>query len=145
MLSPVEWVVTVVRAGQTFPPHPDLQQLIGAAEKMGQRLFRPPNVAGWPGGLDWLSGAALVARNNFAAWLTGPESTVAADHWQHLAARAGISTPEAQVDFWAELFWARPPAAADRPRLAAQLASDEPDARARLVRTLLCSAPAQIA
>ncbi len=145
VLSPIEWIVSVVRAGQTFPPHPDLQALVGGAEKMGQRLFRPPNVAGWPGGLDWLSGAALVARNNFAAWLTGPESTVAADHWQQLAVSAGVTGPEAEVDFWTGLFWARPAAEADRSRLAAQLAGDNPHARPQLVRTLLCSAAAQIA
>ena len=41
---------------------------------MGQRLFFPPSVAGWPGGLAWLGGQELVARANFAAWITEPSS-----------------------------------------------------------------------
>ena len=41
---------------------------------MGHRLFFPPSVAGWPGGLAWLDGQSLVARTNFAAWLTEPST-----------------------------------------------------------------------
>ena len=37
--------------------------------RMGQELFFPPNVGGWPGGRSWLSGRAVVARANFAAAL----------------------------------------------------------------------------
>ena len=36
---------------------------------MGQDLFYPPNVFGWPGGRNWLNSRALVARINFAAAL----------------------------------------------------------------------------
>jgi hypothetical protein len=38
---------------------------------MGQELFFPPNVGGWPGGRSWLSGRSVVARANFAAALVG--------------------------------------------------------------------------
>ncbi len=40
---------------------------------MGQGLFFPPNVGGWPGGRSWLTGRAVVARANFAAALTAGE------------------------------------------------------------------------
>ena len=33
---------------------------------MGQLLFYPPNVAGWPGGTSWINGSTLLARINFA-------------------------------------------------------------------------------
>ena len=144
-MSPVEWVVTVVRSGETFPPHPDLVEVVSATERMGQRLFRPPNVAGWPGGLEWLSGAALVARQNFAAWLTSDESSVAADHWQRLAERNGIAGGDAEIDFWTALFWGRTSDSEERRELSAQLAASEPTCRATLVRTLLCAAAAQLA
>jgi hypothetical protein len=36
---------------------------------MGQDLFYPPNVGGWSGGRDWLSGRYVIARANFAAAL----------------------------------------------------------------------------
>jgi uncharacterized protein (DUF1800 family) len=32
---------------------------------MGQVLFSPPNVAGWPGGANWLTTQMLIARENF--------------------------------------------------------------------------------
>lgn len=36
---------------------------------LGQVLFRPPNVAGWPGGKAWIDNATLMLRMNFAALL----------------------------------------------------------------------------
>jgi len=32
---------------------------------MGQDLFEPPNVKGWPGGLDWVSTITMLTRMNF--------------------------------------------------------------------------------
>lgn len=34
---------------------------------LGQILFRPPNVAGWPGGKSWIDNSTLMLRMNFAA------------------------------------------------------------------------------
>ena len=42
---------------------------------MGQALFYPPNVGGWPGGQHWLSSHYVVARANFAAALAAGELT----------------------------------------------------------------------
>jgi hypothetical protein len=33
---------------------------------MGQDLFNPPNVAGWPGGLAWMTSARQLERFEFA-------------------------------------------------------------------------------
>ena len=52
---------------------------------MGQHLFAPPNVKGWPGGPAWLNTSTLLERDNFAAALAmgtlwsspAPESTAA--------------------------------------------------------------------
>ena len=38
---------------------------------MGQSLFAPPNVKGWPGGKAWLNTATILARNNLARELAG--------------------------------------------------------------------------
>jgi uncharacterized protein (DUF1800 family) len=38
-----------------------------ALNGMGQILFYPPNVAGWPGGANWLTSQMLIARENFIA------------------------------------------------------------------------------
>jgi uncharacterized protein (DUF1800 family) len=34
---------------------------------LGQVIFRPPNVAGWPGGKTWIDNSTLMLRLNFAA------------------------------------------------------------------------------
>jgi uncharacterized protein (DUF1800 family) len=41
-----------------------------ALQQMGQVLFYPPNVAGWPGGENWLTSQTMIARQNFVAALT---------------------------------------------------------------------------
>lgn len=38
-----------------------------ALRTMGQVLFYPPNVAGWPGGANWLTSQMLISRANFVA------------------------------------------------------------------------------
>src|SRR5206468_1592225 len=48
--------------------------LVEWVARIGQDLFYPPNVGGWPGGRSWLSSRGLIARANFArALLTGRE------------------------------------------------------------------------
>jgi uncharacterized protein (DUF1800 family) len=42
------------------------EPLIAALESMGQPLFNPPNVKGWPGGKNWLNTSTVLARHNFA-------------------------------------------------------------------------------
>jgi uncharacterized protein (DUF1800 family) len=41
----------------------------GAIGTMGQVTMRPPNVAGWPGGAQWLNQSTLLARLNFVTRL----------------------------------------------------------------------------
>ena len=40
--------------------------LVGRIDAMGQQLFAPPNVKGWPGGQSWLNTSTVLARDNFA-------------------------------------------------------------------------------
>ncbi len=145
VMSPVEWTVGVVRYGQTFPPHPNLIEVVAAADRMGQRLFMPPNVAGWPGGLEWLSDAEIVAKQNFAAWLTSDESTVSPDHWRQLAKQYGMLGAENEIDFWTALFWGRLTDEEQRAAWSAELQTDAPAARAALVAALLGAAESQLA
>jgi uncharacterized protein (DUF1800 family) len=66
--SPVEFVAGTVRElGAPVPP----ATMVQAMAAMGQDLFNPPNVGGWPGGLGWISANALVERYNFAGVLAG--------------------------------------------------------------------------
>ncbi len=46
-------------------------------ESMGQQLWFPPNVAGWPGDKAWITNSAMWAKGNFArslTWQKGYES-----------------------------------------------------------------------
>ncbi|MDE2835936.1 MAG: DUF1800 domain-containing protein [Chloroflexota bacterium] len=61
--SPVELAVGAVRA---LGVETDFRPLYKPIERMGQELFMPPNVAGWPGGATWINSSALLERVNAA-------------------------------------------------------------------------------
>jgi uncharacterized protein (DUF1800 family) len=64
--GPVEWAVAASRRFLPLRP-PSLVRLAEWAARMGQSLYYPPNVGGWPGGRDWLAPLALLGRANLAA------------------------------------------------------------------------------
>jgi len=66
--SPVELLVGIRRLLPMEPERPELQLLF---EKiLGQVLFYPPNVAGWPGGQSWIDSSALMFRLKLPQLLT---------------------------------------------------------------------------
>ena len=65
--GPVELVVQTVRTLGTPTRRP--QALARQLDAMGQSLFMPPNVAGWPGGRSWINTSTLFMRQNAAAYL----------------------------------------------------------------------------
>jgi hypothetical protein len=69
--SPVEFVLGAVRAVAAQEPSP--ASLAGWMESMGQQLFVPPNVKGWPGATSWLNTATVLTRNNFARTIAAGE------------------------------------------------------------------------
>ncbi len=71
VVGPVEFVVGAARAIELFDPPPSTLLLAEWAARLGQDLFYPPNVGGWPGGRSWISAGALIARTNYAAALAG--------------------------------------------------------------------------
>ena len=71
VLGPVEYVAGAARALEMFDPAPSTLALAEWAARMGQDLFEPPNVGGWPGGRAWIHPRGLVARANYAAFLVG--------------------------------------------------------------------------
>lgn len=58
--SPVEWIVGIRRQLPQEIEHPEAQILI--QRLLGQVLFNPPNVAGWPGGKHWIDSSSLMLR-----------------------------------------------------------------------------------
>jgi uncharacterized protein (DUF1800 family) len=68
-LGPVEFLVGVPRALECFDPPPSSLLLAEWSARLGQDLFYPPNVGGWPGGRAWLTTQAIIGRANYAAAL----------------------------------------------------------------------------
>jgi uncharacterized protein (DUF1800 family) len=53
-----------------------LDRLRAPMSNMGQLLFEPPNVGGWPLGTGWISTGTMLARSNFAAALATSQKEV---------------------------------------------------------------------
>ncbi len=61
--SPTELVAGIVRS---LGVETDGRLLPGAVDGMGQTLFAPFDVSGWPGGAAWITSTTLLQRLNFA-------------------------------------------------------------------------------
>ena len=70
--SPVDLVVGALR---TVGVTTATARIIGAMNAMDQTLLRPPNVAGWPGGSQWLNQGTILARLNFLNQLVSFRAT----------------------------------------------------------------------
>jgi len=102
--SPTALIVGLVRVLDT--PERNARILNGAMRTMGQELFNPPNVAGWPGGRAWINTSTMFIRQNLATYLiTGKPPT--GSRWNRksinydamtLIASLDQPTPEAVVD-----------------------------------------------
>ncbi len=75
VVGPAEFVAGAARALELFDPAPSTLALADWSARMGQDLFEPPNVGGWPGGRAWVHARGLIARANYAASLVaGPDA-----------------------------------------------------------------------
>jgi len=61
--SPAEFVVGTLR--QFDVPVTNATPIAFVMQGLGQNLFAPPNVKGWPGGEAWINSATLLARKQF--------------------------------------------------------------------------------
>ena len=66
--SPVDFLVGTSRRIGCDPP-PEIVGL--AAQSLGESLFFPPNVKGWPGGRAWITTSTLMQRGNLAGVFLG--------------------------------------------------------------------------
>ena len=107
--EPAAFVIGTVRSLELFDPPPSTLLLAEWTRRLGQDLFFPPNVGGWPGGRNWLSGRTVVARANFAAALVEGRlhagSTADTPDLHALAGRHGRG--EEALPFFAELLTGR--------------------------------------
>jgi uncharacterized protein (DUF1800 family) len=147
VLTPVEYVLGAARALELFDPPSSTLVLAEWCGRLGQDLFYPPNVGGWPGGRSWLTTRSLLGRANYAAALLdgtrvgrpGPMDTPA------LAARYGEKDAAA---FYTRLLLGTEPSPAWRVRLAAGVAgkaTEEAESARRTVALILAMPEAQVA
>ena len=65
--SPVEFVIGTLRAFDVG--YDDTAPFAAQIRALGQNLFYPPNVKGWPGGVAWINSSTLLARKQFVEQL----------------------------------------------------------------------------
>jgi uncharacterized protein (DUF1800 family) len=146
VLGPVEYVIGAARALELFDPPSSTLVLAEWCGRLGQDLFYPPNVGGWPGGRSWLTTRSLIGRANYAAALLegtrvgrpGPMDALA------LATRHGEKDIAA---FYTRLLLGTEPAPAWRERLTAALdpkITDDGERARRLVALILAMPGAQV-
>jgi uncharacterized protein (DUF1800 family) len=67
--SPIELVAGMIRTLDIRFENP--RALLFLERALGQELFNPPNVAGWPGDQNWIDNATLMLRLNLAQNVVG--------------------------------------------------------------------------
>jgi uncharacterized protein (DUF1800 family) len=72
--SPIAFALGAARALEMFDPSPSTPVLADWCGRLGQDLFYPPNVGGWPGGRAWITTRSAIGRANLAAALIGGEA-----------------------------------------------------------------------
>jgi uncharacterized protein (DUF1800 family) len=77
--SPVEFVAQALRGLSPSPSGDGLASpsTATAMAPMGQVLFYPPNVAGWPAGSSWVNSSTLLSRVNFVTALAQKSGSTA--------------------------------------------------------------------
>lgn len=68
--SPVDYAVGLVRTMQANVP---TVRLGSDLAELGQNLYVPPTVAGWPGATHWLNAATILQRANLAQAMWNPK------------------------------------------------------------------------
>jgi uncharacterized protein (DUF1800 family) len=100
--SPVEFALAIIQGLEGSVSTTELGQDLAA---LGQNLYHPPTVQGWPGGLHWINNATLLGRSNLALALlagSGPYGNKLAP--LAIAERHSHSSPEAAREFVLDLF-----------------------------------------
>jgi hypothetical protein len=150
VLAPVEYVLGVARALELFEPPANTLILAEWITRLGQELFYPPNVGGWPGGRAWLTSRSLIARVNFATNIVAGQRGGRAEPLDALglARRHGQGRDrESVICFFSRLLLGREPAPSWRDRLMAALdstAQEEADIARRIVSRILAMPEAQL-
>ena len=150
VLGPVEMVIGSLRALEVLDPPPSTLLVSDWIAKLGQDLFYPPNVAGWPGGRAWLSSRGLIARANYAAAVVAGRGIGRPEVFDALglARRHGVPAErEAVLRFFADLILGGEPEPGWVDRIAGSVGNRSawgPEAAQRAVAIILASPEGQV-
>jgi Protein of unknown function (DUF1800) len=115
----------------------NMVQLAGRLRELGQMPLYPPNVKGWDGGRAWINSSTLLGRANLIRSLVeSPETRFGGTSLEQSLERQAGTSPEAIVDYLAELLVAVPLAADVRAQLIATLQQGGSSRQERLRQTL---------
>jgi uncharacterized protein (DUF1800 family) len=133
--TPAEYVVGVIRTLDA--PLLSIRNLPSALSTMGQELLNPPNVAGWPGGREWINTRTLLARVNFSSQITAEMNRrgqlVSRVQNDLLPPGADLSTPDQAIAaVWDALMPGQKPSARAKPALMEFLEKDARDNKINL-------------
>jgi uncharacterized protein (DUF1800 family) len=151
VLDPVGFVVGAARALELFDPPSSTLVLAEWAGRLGQDLFYPPNVGGWPGGRSWLTTRSLLGRARYALALVAGKDVGRTSPLDALAlARKHGHAKDRQsaVAFYTRLLIGTEPSPEWNRRLEAALgagAGPDPDVLRKAVAVILSSPEAQLA
>jgi uncharacterized protein (DUF1800 family) len=147
ILGPVEFIVGCLHALEQCQPPPSTVLLAEWTTRMGQDLFYPPNVGGWPEGRSWLSSRAVIARANFATALV-EGSLWNSNHKPDLRRLAEGNRKDAileqSVGWLAELIFGKPLPSAVGAALAAASGKNDQDKLPAALVALLSNPEAQL-
>jgi uncharacterized protein (DUF1800 family) len=150
VLAPAEYVISAVRALEMLEPPPSTVALADWITLLGQDLFYPPNVFGWPGGRRWINTRSIVSRANCVAALASGSSAGRPEPLDAL----GIARRHERgrdlddiINFYGELLLGAAPSAAFLGRLSKALetkATLDSEIVRRVVVLILASPEAQL-
>jgi hypothetical protein len=150
ILGPVEYVLGSARALELFDPPPNTLILAEFAANLGQDLFHPPNVGGWPGGRSWITTRSAIGRYNFSMALLGGDEVGRGEAFDAfgLAERHGRGGDlKTIIAFYGDLLMGGLPSPAWRERILRALgpkAAVNPEAGRQAIALILSSPEAQL-
>jgi uncharacterized protein (DUF1800 family) len=142
VLGPVELVIGSAAALQRLSPPPRTLLLAEWAIQMGQDLFYPPNVGGWPGGRSWLAARGMITRARYATALVDGEGVGIRSPLDALAIADGDV-----IGFASRALLGREPDQAWRDRISEAVGASSllsPEQARRVVKQTLASPEAQL-